>query len=149
MRYLTSIITIWLLATLGLYAQEEGRLTISGHLIDADLKEPMVHATIQMFWTNDSSFVGGTVSNERGNFSIEAPSNGTFRLRFSSVGFQTIEREVTIRKNQSQDLGNLLMNPDAVLLKGAVVTSRAAQVVVKKDTLVYNPEHTVLQKGLP
>lgn len=149
MRYLTSIITIWLLATLGLYAQEEGRLTISGHLIDADLKEPMVHATIQMFWTNDSSFVGGTVSNERGNFSIEAPSNGTFRLRFSSVGFQTIEREVTIRKNQSQDLGNLLMNPDAVLLKGAVVTSRAAQVVVKKDTLVYNPEAYRTPEGSP
>ena len=88
---------------LGTYAQEdeEQRYTISGHLQDADLKEPMAEATVQLFWANDSSFVGGTLSNEKGNFSIEAPSSGTFRLKISFIGFQTIEREVTLRKNQS------------------------------------------------
>ncbi len=127
---------------LGTYAQEdeEQRYTISGHLQDADLKEPMAEATVQLFWANDSSFVGGTLSNEKGNFSIEAPSSGTFRLKISFIGFQTIEREVTLRKNQSMDLGNLLMSSDAIMLKGAVVTGRAAQVIVKKDTLVFNPE---------
>ena len=119
---------------------EYRRLSISGQLIDADLREPMVQATIQMFTAADSTFVGGTVSNERGVFIIEAPSNGTYKLRISSVGYQTLEREVTLRRYQNQDLGHLLMSPESILLKEAVVTGRAAQVIVRKDTLVYNPE---------
>ena len=122
-------------------AQEENnKLTISGHLTDIDSKEPMELATIQLFWANDTSFVGGTISNERGNFSVEAPSNGTYRLRISSVGYQTLEREVTLRNDRNQDLGELKLSPDVIALKEAVVTGRAAPVVVKKDTLVFNPD---------
>jgi len=133
-----------------LVAQEDDHvMTISGQLLDADLKEPMHLATIQVFWANDSSFVGGTISNERGNFRVEVPSAGTFRLKISSIGYQTLQREVTLRRNQSQELGRLLIAPDALVLKEAVVTGRAAQVVVRKDTLVYNPEAYRTPEGSP
>ena len=121
-------------------AQPREDLTISGSLTDVDAKEPIEQATIQVFWAKDSSFVGGTLTDTRGNFSIDAPSNGTFRLRISSIGYQTIEREVTLRRNQSMDLGVLLMKPESIMLKEAVVTGRAAQVVARKDTLIFNPE---------
>ncbi|MGX8695042.1 MAG: carboxypeptidase-like regulatory domain-containing protein [Prevotella sp.] len=121
-------------------AQPKQNLTISGHLTDADAKESLVQATVQLFRSKDSTFVGGTVTDLHGNFSIEAPSNGIYRLRLSSIGFQTIEREVTLRNNRGQELGDLMMSPETVMLKEAVVTGRAAQVVVRKDTLVYNPE---------
>ena len=116
------------------------RLTISGQLIDAEFREPMAQATIQLFTVTDSVFVGGTVSDNRGNFSVEAPNNGTFRLKISSVGFQPIQRDVTLRRGQNQELGTLLMSPESIMLKEAVVTGRAAQVIVKKDTLVFNPD---------
>ena len=121
-------------------AQPREDLTISGSLTDVDAKEPIEQATIQVFWAKDSSFVGGTLTDTRGNFSIDAPSNGTYRLRISSIGYQTIEREVTLRRNQSMDLGVLLMKPESIMLKEAVVTGRAAQVVARKDTLIFNPE---------
>ena len=141
MRYLTLLMAIWLLSTFKVQAQDENRrLTISGQLIDADLKEPMVQATIQLFTASDSTFVGGTVSDSKGSFSIEAPSNGTFKLKISTVGYQNIEREVTLRRYQGQDLGELLMTSSSIMLKEAVVVGRAAQVMVRKDTLVYNPE---------
>ncbi len=128
------------LTTIFASAQEQQIRTISGKVLDSEEKEPMIQATVQLFVASDSSFVGGTVTNTHGNFSIEAPSNGTFRLKISSVGYQPIEHEVTLRRNQSQDLGNLLMSPESVVLNEAVVTGRAAQVVVRKDTLVYSPE---------
>ena len=121
-------------------AQTRQTLTISGHLTDRDSKEPMAQATVQLFWAKDSSFVGGTISGERGNFSLEAPSNGIYRLRISSLGYQTMEREVALRRGENQELGELRMAPETVMLKEAVVTGRAAQVVVRKDTLIYNPE---------
>ena len=144
-----------LIALLGLFslssAAQEPReeQTVSGNVQDADLKEPMVQATVQMFLAKDSTFVGGTVTDIRGTFSVEAPFNGIYKLRISSVGYQTIEREVTVRRNQSVDLGTMLMAPETVMLEGAVVTGRAAQVIVRKDTLVYNPEAYRTPEGSP
>jgi hypothetical protein len=140
-----------MMMAVGAVAQEsEDRgLTVSGSVEDRELKEPMVQATVQLFRRRDSTFVGGTVTDLQGNFSMEAPANGIYRLRISSVGYQTIEREVTLRRNQSQDLGTLLMSPESVMLKEAVVTGRAAQIIVKKDTLVYNPEAYRTPEGSP
>ena len=128
---------------------DDRRPQISGQLVDADLKEPVVQATIQLFTVSDSTFVGGTVSDLEGTFSIEAPSRGTYRLRISSIGYQPIEREVTVRRNQNQELGNLLMSSETVMLREAVVTGRAAQVVVRKDTIMYNPEAYRTPEGSP
>ena len=149
MRYF--LLFILLSLALGVSAQEsEDRgLTVSGCVMDAELKEPLVQATVQLFRQRDSTFVGGTVTDLRGTFSVEAPANGIYRLRVSSVGFQAIEREVTLRRNQSQDIGELLMSNDAVVLRETVVTGRAAQVIVKKDTLVYNPDAFRTPEGSP
>ena len=145
------ILAFLLLSVTGIKAQsgEDEGLTVSGHVYDAELNEPMVQATVQLFRQRDSTFVGGTVTDLRGNFSVEAPTNGIFKLKISSVGYQTIEREVTLRRNQSQELGTLLMSSESVMLQEAVVTGRAAQVIVKKDTLVYNPDAYRTPEGSP
>ncbi|MBQ8157904.1 MAG: outer membrane beta-barrel protein [Prevotella sp.] len=150
MKHFTLILALLSLTVLKAFAQSEDRgLTISGSIQDADLKEPMVQATVQLFRQKDSTFVGGTVSDIQGNFSIVAPANGIFRLKISSIGYQTIQREVTLRRNQSIELGDLLMSPETTMLKEAIVTGRAAQVVVKKDTLVYNPDAYRTPEGSP
>ena len=137
------LLTAITLTVITAYAQPEPegrRLSISGQLLDADLKEPMMQATIQLFQASDSTFAGGTVSNEKGNFYLEAPRPGTFRLRISTIGYKTMEREVTLRRNESQDLGSLLLESESTMLKETVITGRAAQVIVRKDTIMYNPE---------
>ena len=151
MRYYLILLTLWAFFALNAFSQspEDRGLTISGTIQDAELKEPMMQATVQLFRQRDSTFVGGTVSDIRGNFSIQAPANGIYRLKISSIGYQPIQREVTLRRNQSIELGDLLLSSDAVLLKEAVVTGRAAQVVVRKDTLVYNPDAYRTPEGSP
>ena len=148
-KIIALIVLLFGIAITSSEAQTRQTLTISGHLTDRDSKEPMAQATVQLFWAKDSSFVGGTISNERGNFSLEAPSNGIYRLRISSLGYQTMEREVALRRGENQELGDLRMAPETVMLKEAVVTGRAAQVVVRKDTLVYNPEAYRTPEGSP
>ena len=151
MRYMM-MLALWMLAIVGMYAQpdsDDNRLSISGQLLDADLKEPMVQATIQLFQASDSTFAGGTVSNEKGNFYVEAPRPGTFRLRISSVGYQTLEREVTLRRNERMEVGILLLESETTMLKETVITGRAAQVIVRKDTIMYNPEAFRTPEGSP
>ena len=148
MRRLLLLIFLMMTTAFSVIAQDWQRqaegsrrnFTINGHLTDIDSKEPMEHVSIQLFWAVDSAFVGGTISNEKGNFSVDVPSLGTFRLKISYIGYQTIEREVTLRREQNMDLGNIRMAQDDMLLKEAVVKANATQVVVKKDTLLYNPE---------
>ena len=138
-RYIIFFLMVVLVPIAG-YSQPREPLTISGTIFDASLKEPMMQVTVQLFTVTDSTFVGGTVTNDEGTFSLEAPANGVFRLKISSVGYQSIQREVTLRRNQGVDLGDLLMSPETVMLKETVVTARVPQVVVKKDTLVFNPD---------
>ena len=150
MRKYIILFLLAILFPIAIYSQPREPLTISGTVFDTDLKEPLVQATVQLFTlTEDSTFVGGRVTNDEGAFSIEAPANGVFRLKISSVGFQPIQREVTLRRNQGVDLGDLLMSPETVMLKETVVTARVAQVVVKKDTLVYNPDAFRTPEGSP
>ena len=150
LRQVTLILTFLALISLHAFGQSEPRrLTISGQLLDAEFREPMVQATVQLFTATDSTFVGGTVSDNKGAFSIEAPTNGTYKLKITSVGFQTIEREVTLRRYQNQELGELFMASDAVQLREMVVTGRAAQIMAKKDTLVYNPDAYRTPEGSP
>lgn len=151
MRFITLLFVLFLMGIQGLYAQdeEEQRLTISGQVIDSDLKEPMVQATIQLFTASDSTFVGGTVTNEKGTFYVDAPSSGTYKIKISSLGYQSIEREVTLRRNEHQDMGLLLMSAESIVLKETIVTGRAAQVIVRKDTIVYNPEAFRTPEGSP
>ena len=129
MRYIITFLTLWGLTALSAFSQssEDREQNISGNVQDASLKEPMMQATVQLFRQRDSTFVGGTVTDIRGNFSIEGPANGIYRLKISSIGYQPIQREVTLRRNQSMELGTLLLSPDAVILKEAVVTGRAAE----------------------
>ena len=149
MKYL--LLSLFLLVVCPATAQDDDdrTLTVSGTVHDAELKEPVIQASVQLFRQRDSTFVGGTVTDLHGNFSVEAPANGIYRLKISSIGFRPIQREVTLRRNQSQDLGDLIMSADAVLLKETVVTGRAAQVVVKKDTLVFNPDAYRTPEGSP
>ena len=146
---MTLVLLLLSMASMMAQSGEDQGLTVSGNVHDAELKEPMVQATVQLFRKRDSTFVGGTVTDLRGNFSVEAPANGVYKLKISSVGYQSIEREVTLRRNQNQEMGLLLMSPESVMLKEAVVTGRAAQVIVKKDTLVYNPDAYRTPEGSP
>ncbi len=140
MRYFMLFMLLFAAALCAHAQEEDERLTISGHLVDDVENEPVINATIQLFTLKDSTFVGGTMSDVQGNFSIVAPTNGAYRVKISYVSYETIQREVTLRNGQNAELGTMTMKQESIVLKSAVVTAQAAQVVVKKDTLLFNPE---------
>lgn len=116
------------------FAQER---KISGTLIDKDTKEPLPQVTLQLL-KPDSSFVGGTVSNDEGKFLLSAPKSGKYLLKISSIGYVTQVKNLDMSGSQNQALGTVVMQSDAVMLKGAEVTALAQKVVLKEDTFVYN-----------
>lgn len=124
---------------------------ISGTLTDRDTNEPAEMLTVQLLRT-DSTFVTGTISNEKGAFKVAAPANGKYILRITGVGYNPLLKNVTISNGKSVVLGKLVIGADAIMLQGAVVTAQAQKVTLKEDTFVYNsaayrtPEGSVVEE---
>ena len=124
---------LFLLAVTGVMAQR----AVTGTITDRDTKEPMEQTAVQLL-RQDSSYVTGTVSDASGAFRLQAPKNGRYIVKISSVGYKTVFHNVSIAADKDVSLGNIQFAATAIALKGATVTAQAAKVVLKKDTFVYN-----------
>ena len=124
---------------------------ISGKITDRDTKDPVEQVTIQLLKT-DSTNVSGAISNERGLFHVNAPANGKYLLKITSVGYKPTVKRIQISEDKNLAMGNVVIGADAIMLKGAVVTAMAQKVSLKEDTFVYNsaayrtPEGSVVEE---
>ena len=124
---------------------------ISGKITDRDTKEPVEQVTIQLLKT-DSTYVSGAISDERGLFHVNAPANGKYLLKITSVGYKPTVKRIQISEDKNLAMGNVVIGADAIMLKGAVVTAMAQKVSLKEDTFVYNsaayrtPEGSVVEE---
>ena len=134
--------------TMASFAQDR---LITGVITDRDTKDPVEQVTIQLLKT-DSTYVSGAISNEKGLFHLNAPANGKYLLKISSVGYKTTVKRVQIADDKNLAMGNVVLGADAIMLKGAVVTAMAQKVNLKEDTFVYNsaayrtPEGSVVEE---
>lgn len=125
--------------------------TITGTLTDSDTKEGVLQVTVQLL-RQDSTYIKGVLSDNDGHFKLSAPSNGTYILKMSSIGYKTLTKRVRIANDKNLALGNISFKQDAIMLKGATVTGQAAKVTLKEDTFEYNaaayrtPEGSVVEE---
>lgn len=141
---------VCLMLSASMAASAQG-IKITGTLVDRDTKEGIMLATVQML-KPDSTYVSGVLSDEKGNFSIEASATGSYILKFTSVGYTPLTKTVKVDGKKDIALGKITFNADAIMLKGATVVGQAARVTVQEDTFVYNasayrtPEGSVVEE---
>jgi len=122
---------------------------ISGMVID-DAQDPIPQTTVKLLKT-DSTLVKGALTNMEGKFKIATQQTGEFILQVTCVGFKPYTKRVKVAEKDVA-LGNIAMEPDAIMLKGATVTGHAAKVMLKADTFIYNaaafrtPEGSVVEE---
>ena len=142
------LMMLLLLVSIASFAQER---LVSGAIIDRDTKDPVEQVTVQLLKT-DSTYVTGAISNEKGLFHLNAPENGKYLLKITSVGYKPTMKRVVLEQDKNLALGNVVVGADAIMLKGAVVTAMAQKVTLKEDTFVYNsaayrtPEGSVVEE---
>ena len=134
MKKIFWLMTVLILMSVSAFAQER---SITGIVIDNDSKEPAYQATVRLLKT-DSSLVTGAITNEYGVFQMNAPSDGDFVLKITSVGYDPLVKNVSVKQGKNVVLGKLMLKPASVLLEEAAVTAYAAKVSVKRDTFIYN-----------
>lgn len=145
-----SVLTLLLcLLCSNLWAQ---KITVSGTIVEEENNEPVFSASVVLLKT-DSTMATGVSSNMEGKFSLPAVKAGKYILRVTYVGFKTYYKNLQLSSSQkNMALGTIKLQPNAIVLKAAEVTARAAQVEMKADTFVYNasayrvPEGSALEE---
>ena len=131
--------------------QAMAQRNITGKVLESDSQEPVAQTTVRLLKT-DSTLVTGTLTNLDGLFRVKAPSAGNFIVQITCVGFKPFTKNVKVTADKDIALGTINLDPDAIMLKGAIVTGQAAKVTLKEDTFVYNasayrtPEGSVIEE---
>ena len=152
MKKLVFCAVLLFVCTLNLLAQSK-TITVSGRVIEAETKEPVEMATVQLLSLPDSAQASGIVTQRNGYFSLPKVSAGKYVLRVAYLGFNTQNIPLTLNSNATEkNVGTISLGVDAVMLKEAVITAEAPQVTVVEDTLMYNtsayrvPEGAMLEE---
>ena len=119
--------------------------TVTGTVVEQDTKDAVIQATASLL--SGEKVVSNAVTNVDGKFSVKAPSDGTFTLRITYVGFKTYTKKVTVADGKSVSAGTISLAPDAIMLQGATVTAHLAKVQSKGDTLIFNADAYRVPEG--
>ena len=123
---------------------------VTGKVIEQDTQDAVIQATASIL--SGEKVVANGVTNTDGAFRVTAPSDGTYTLKITYVGFKTYTKKFTLKDGKGYNAGTISLSPDAIMLKGATVTARASKVTLKADTFVYNaaafrtPEGSVVEE---
>lgn len=88
-----------LLITFISYAQEQNKYSISGKLIDYSTKEPIEYASIIIYKLPDTVLVTGSITNNKGEFTLKKILTGKYLLKYSFVGYQTALNNIEINNS--------------------------------------------------
>ena len=134
------------------FAQSQGRVTVTGTVLDKEDDSPVMQATVQLLSLPDSTMAAGNVTNNNGRFSLQVRP-GKYVLKVSYVGYLSYLKQYQLTASKSTvNVGKIALASDASMLKEAVVTAEAPQVTVSGDTLGYNtsayrtPEGAMLEE---
>ena len=136
MKKVFSLMMAFMAMAASAFAQER---EISGTVIDGDTKEPSMNVTVRLL-KPDSTFVTGGISNEVGVFKINAPNDGDFLVKITSVGYDQLVKNVSVKQSKNVNLGKLTLKPSSIMLDQATVQAYGTKMTVKKDTFVYNAD---------
>lgn len=114
MKTVLKMFLLFILSAIAINAQNG---VIKGKIINAELQTGMANVNISVSVNKLS-----TVSNSKGDFTINSVEPGTYILTFTSVGFKSVTKEVTVSGNII-DLGKIELSSIPVNLGEITVSS--------------------------
>jgi outer membrane receptor protein involved in Fe transport len=123
---------------------------VYGKIIDAKTKKPIEFASVVVLWYNKDSLLGGSLTQENGEFNIEnLPPMGGFRLKATQIGYKTFETKFYLQlpAKLEVDLGDIKFEIDEKLLKEVEVVAEKNAVVMSIDKRTYNVDKDISIRG--
>ena len=118
MKQKSLVSLLFLLVAFAAFAQSS-KTVLQGVVRDDTTKEPvyMVTAVVKELglWS---------VCDEQGRFRIPGLAPGTYTVEFSMLGYETVQTEIVVKKDQAQLVKDVLMKPTSLALDEITVTAK-------------------------
>ncbi|GAA4960571.1 TonB-dependent receptor domain-containing protein [Algibacter aquimarinus] len=112
--------------------------TISGKVLDANLKQPLPYVNVLIINDKGETITGG-ITLDDGSFEIEKVSEGKITVSVQYIGYKTIKKNITIGKgNYKVSLGNIYLEEDLESLDEVTVIAEVSTIQQKVDRKVIN-----------
>lgn len=109
---------------------------------------PIIDAAVGLHNGSDSTLVATITTNTAGFFSHSGLPAGSYYLVISSLGFQSITRNVSLMADSTGlAMGTIRMDPAAVMLEGVIATGKRSPVVLASDRSIYTIRDMPLAQG--
>ena len=143
--HLLSLCLLWLLALVPLSAQTTATThSVQGQVLDEEQK-PLTGASVSLLLPDGKLKTGVTTSRD-GSFHLRSVASGSYTLRITFVGYKAYSKALKVTGKNLQ-LGKIKLAEDGALLSKVKVIGKAAEVVVKGDTLEFNAGSYTTQQG--
>ena len=121
-----------------MYAQ--GKVSLRGTLIDKEVNEPIIGASVRVLSLPDSTYVTGMATDTLGAFLFSNLKKAHYVLKISYIGYTTklVDADLKAHKERKVDLGFITMTSDAVTMKEAEVVANAKKIQVQGDSVVFS-----------
>ncbi len=120
---------------LGIAQTPSSSIVLRGRIVDAQQRQPVPGTTVLVFALPDTTQRWGAVANPRGEFHVQLPQPGRYRLRISAIGYKPVERVVAVRAELN--LGEIPLEASAVQAGEVTVEAVQERATVKEDTVEY------------
>ncbi|HCF04073.1 outer membrane beta-barrel family protein [Flavobacterium sp.] len=123
----------------------KAKLKITGKVIEKTSKQALEYATITLRLPNNPKAITGGITNNKGEFSVEAAA-GTYDITIEFISFKSTEiKGKTI--NSNTNLGTIGLAEDAAQLNEVVIRAEKTTVEIKLDKKVFNVGSDLMVKG--
>ncbi|RYU93361.1 outer membrane beta-barrel family protein [Emticicia agri] len=121
------------------FAQNAGKLKLKGKIVDAQSSAALSYASVRLFKLPDSSFVTGNITNDTGDFLIDAPA-GTYYALLEFIGYKATKTPVfsLTPDNSPHDLGTLKIATSSQTLDEVEVRAEKSSMEMTLDKRVFN-----------
>ncbi len=144
------IIIALALFLLPMIVSAQPEVAISGLTRDAKSKAVIPYVNIVFKAKRDSSFVGGTITNEQGRFTLSINKSGTYIIEAVSAGFVKYKQEIIVGTLSNYlDLGTIELTEDVRLLGEVTVGSSRQKdgISDKIDKKIFTIGNNISQAG--
>ena len=146
-------IVLLFLFLMGVFPAAAQNEALTGRVVEKGSRKAMDMATVQLYkistshGKSDTTYVAGAFADRLGHFAFQNVGFGSYLLKVTYLGYKLLARNVTKLNGRPAAVGDLVMEPDAVVLDEAVVTANIPKMVIRDDTLIFNADAFRVPEG--
>ena len=125
--------------------QNASRGKLSGQTIEANTSNPIPFSSIRIQTSNPIKLITGTISNEKGEFSIDV-NQGVYDVIIESVGFEALSLK-QIQVGKSTALGQIQIKASTQTLAEVTVKGQKSSMELALDKRIFNVGTDAANKG--